>query len=57
MEHEDLAVMYQVEDLGLVKTRIEEYQLTTNKIWRANFFVLDTKKIKEYAMIKPENRD
>ncbi len=57
LEHEDLAVMYQLEDLGLVKTRIEEYLITTNRVWRANYFILDKKKIKEYAAMGPQKKD
>ncbi len=57
LEHEDLALMYQLEDLGLVKTRIEEEVLATNKIWRANYFILDKKKIKEYAAMGPQKKD
>ncbi len=57
LEHEDLAVMYQLEDLGLVKTRIEEEILATNKIWRVNYFILDKKKIKGYAAMEPQKKD
>ncbi len=57
LEHEDLAVMYQLEDLGLVKTRIEEEILATNKIWRVNYFILDARKIKEYAAMEPQKKD
>ncbi len=49
--------MYQLEDLGLVKTRTEEHLVATNKFWRANYFILDTRKIKEYAEMGPQRKD
>ncbi len=57
LEHEDLALMYQLEDLGLVKTRIEEHIIAANRVWRANYFILDKNKIKEYAAMGPQKKD
>jgi hypothetical protein len=49
LEQEDIALMYQLEDIGLVGTRIEEYNLVDGKEWRVNYFVLNAKKIREYS--------
>ncbi len=49
LEHDEIAMMYQLEDLGLVDTRVEEYNLPDGNYWRANYFVLNVKRIKEYS--------
>ena len=54
LEHDEIALMYQLEDLGLVDTRVEEYNLPDGNSWRANYFVLNARKIKEYSSMKVE---
>jgi hypothetical protein len=49
LEHDEIAMMYQLEDLGLVDTRVEEYNLLDGNSWRVNYFVLNVKRIKEYS--------
>ena len=39
--------MYQLEDVGLVDTRIEEYNLLDGNPWRVNYFILNVKKIRD----------
>ena len=54
LEHDEIAMMYQLEDLGLVDTRVEEYNLLDGNPWRVNYFVLNVKKIREYSSISVE---
>jgi hypothetical protein len=49
LEPEETALMYQLEDMGLVNTRMEEYKLPNGSRWRVNFFVLNIEKIREYS--------
>jgi hypothetical protein len=49
LEPDEIALMYQLEDVGLIDTRIEEYNLSDGKLWRVNYFTLNNKKIKEYS--------
>ena len=49
LEHDEIAMMYQLEDLGLVDTRVEEYNLQDGSSWRVNYFVLNARKIREYS--------
>ncbi len=57
LEREDLAVIYQLEDLGLVKTGTEEYLIAANRVLRVNYFILDARKIKEYAAMGQQKKD
>ena len=54
LEQDEIALMYQLEDVGLVSTRIEEYNLLDGNPWRVNYFILNAKKIKEYSSKKTE---
>lgn len=54
LEHDEIAMMYQLEDLGLVDTRVEEYNLPEGNSWRVNYFILNARKIKEYSSMKVE---
>ena len=54
LEHDEIAMMYQLEDLGLVDTRVEEYNLPDGNSWRVNYFILNARKIKEYSSMKVE---
>ncbi|MCW6158005.1 MAG: hypothetical protein LVQ63_00760, partial [Thermoplasmatales archaeon] len=54
LEHDEIAMMYQLEDLGLVDTRVEEYNLLDGNSWRVNYFVLNVKRIKEYSSMSVE---
>jgi hypothetical protein len=47
-------MMYQLEDLGLVDTRVEEYNLLDGNSWRVNYFVLNARKIREYSSMRVE---
>ena len=47
LEQDEIAVMYQLEDIGLINTKIEEYNLSDGKPWRVNYFILNIKRIKE----------
>ena len=49
LEQDEIALMYQLEDAGLVDTRIEEYNLPDGNPWRVNYFILNVKKIREYS--------
>ena len=49
LEQDEIALMYQLEDMGLIDTRIEEYNLPDGNSWRVNYFVLNTRKIREYS--------
>jgi|YelNatPaOPRAMG01_1025707.scaffolds.fasta_scaffold01728_1 hypothetical protein len=49
LEQDDIALMYQLEDIGLIDTRIEEYNLPHGNPWRVNYFVLNVGKIREYS--------
>ena len=49
LEQDEIALMYQLEDTGLVDTRIEEYNLLDGNSWRVNYFILNVKKIREYS--------
>ena len=49
LEQDEIALMYQLEDVGLVDTRIEEYNLLDGNPWRVNYFILNAKKIREYS--------
>ena len=49
LEQDEIALMYQLEDAGLVDTRIEEYNLLDGNPWRVNYFILNAKKIREYS--------
>ena len=49
LEQDEIALMYQLEDVGLVDTRIEEYNLLDGNPWRVNYFILNVKKIREYS--------
>jgi len=55
LDQEDLALMYQLEDLDLVKTEVEYDTVAGNKEWRINYFLLNKKKIREYASREREN--
>ena len=54
LEQGEIALMYQLEDVGLVDTRIEEYNLRDGNSWRINYFILNVKKIREYSSMKVE---
>ncbi len=54
LEHDEIAMMYQLEDLGLVDTRVEEYNLLDGNSWRVNYFVLNARKISEYSSMRVE---
>ena len=47
LEPDEISLMYQLEDVGLVGTRIEEHNLIDGKPWRVNYFILNAKKIRE----------
>ena len=47
LEQDEIALMYQLEDIGLINTRIEEYTLMDGTPWRVNYFILNARKIKE----------
>jgi hypothetical protein len=49
LEQDDIALMYQLEDIGLIDTRIEEYNLPHGNPWRVNYFILNVGKIREYS--------
>ena len=49
LEQDEIALMYQLEDMGLIDTRIEEYNLLDGNPWRVNYFILNVKKIREYS--------
>ena len=54
LKQDEIALMYQLEDVGLVDTRIEEYNLLDGNPWRVNYFILNVKKIREYSSKKTE---
>ena len=54
LEQDEIALMYQLEDAGLVDTRIEEYNLPDGNPWRVNYFILNARKIREYSSMKAE---
>ncbi len=47
LEPDEISLMYQLEDIGLISTRVEEYNLLNGKPWRVNYFILNAKKIRE----------
>ena len=49
LEQDEIALMYQLEDAGLVDTRIEEYNLLDGNPWRVNYFILNVKRIRKYS--------
>ena len=49
LEPDEISLMYQLEDIGLINTKIEEHNLLDGKPWRVNYFILNVKKIREYA--------
>ncbi len=49
LEQDEIALMYQLEDVGLVDTRIEEYNLLDGNQWRVNYFTLNARRIREYS--------
>ena len=49
LEQDEIALMYQLEDIGLVNTRIEEYTLMDGTPWRVNYFILNSEKIREFS--------
>ncbi len=49
LEQDEIALMYQLEDIGLVSTRIEEYTLMDGTPWRVNYFILNSEKIREFS--------
>ena len=49
LEPDEISLMYQLEDIGLVTTRIEEHNLLDGKPWRVNYFILNSKKVKEFS--------
>ena len=51
MSPEENQVMYQLEDLGLVKTKSEREILYDSKEWRTFYWVLNTQKIREMSKI------
>jgi hypothetical protein len=58
LEEGDRQVMYQLEDIDLVSTRAEETSLVIDgKPWRTHYFVLNIRKIKEYAAKEVEEKD
>ena len=58
LEPDEISLMYQLEDVGLVSTMIEEHNLLDGKSWRVNYFILNSSKIKEYSSknVKEENQ-
>ena len=54
LEQDEIALMYQLEDVGLVSTRIEEYNLLDGNPWRVNYFILNARKIREHSSMKVE---
>ena len=54
LEQDEIALMYQLEDVGLISTRIEEYNLLDGNPWRVNYFILNARKIREYSSMKVE---
>ncbi|MCL4447852.1 MAG: hypothetical protein M0Z77_08250 [Thermoplasmatales archaeon] len=55
LEPEEISLMYQLEDIGLISTRIEEHNLLDGKPWRVNYFVLNSNRIREYSSGKIED--
>ena len=49
LEQDEIALMYQLEDMELIDTRIEEYNLLDGNPWRVNYFILNVKRIREYS--------
>jgi hypothetical protein len=49
LEQDETALMYQLEDAGLIGTRTEEYNLTDGNPWRVNYFILNSEKIREFS--------
>jgi len=50
LERDDLVIMYNLEDLGLLRTESEEIPLGRNsKPWRISYFSLNRERILEYA--------
>jgi hypothetical protein len=49
LEPDEISLMYQLEDIGLISTRIEEHNLLDGKPWRVNYFILNVGKIREYS--------
>ena len=54
LEQDEIALMYQLEDIGLIDTRIEEYNLLDGTPWRVNYFILNAKKTREYSSMSVE---
>ncbi len=54
LEHEDLVILYQLEDLGLVTSRIEDITINERKPWRINKFILNKEKIIEFSVRQAE---
>ena len=54
LEQDEIALMYQLKDIRLIDTRIEEYNLLDGNPWRVNYFILNVKKIREYSSMKVE---
>ena len=58
LEQDETALMYQLEDAGLIGTRTEEYNLTDGNPWRVNYFILNSEKVKEFSSrTVEENQD
>jgi hypothetical protein len=55
LEPEETALMYQLEDIGLVNTRMEEHKIWNGSRWRVNYFILNVEKIREYSSRNIEN--
>ena len=49
LEQDEIALMYQMEDIGLINTSIEEYTLMDGTPWRVNYFILNSEKIREFS--------
>ena len=49
LEQDETALMYQLEDAGLIGTRTEEYNLTDGNPWRVSYFILNSEKIREFS--------
>ncbi len=54
LEHEDIAVLYALEDLGLARARTEEVTLPDSKPWRINSFILNYERIHELSQANGE---
>ena len=48
-QKQERALMYQLEDIGLINTRMEEYTLMDGTPWRVNCFILNSEKIREFS--------